>query len=80
MIRQPRPGQRVRLHYAVARQHFFARWQDCTGVVEFVAGFSSAKVDGRRVRTPRNVQVLLDDGRRTVCPRGNLYAVGERAT
>jgi len=70
----------VRLHYAVARQQFYACWQDCTGVVEIVAGFSLAWVDGKRVRTPRNVQVLLDDGRRTVCPKGNLCAIGERAT
>lgn len=62
MIFHPKPGERVRVHYAKAaadRMPFHGR----TGVVRIVA-----KGPG-----PRNVGVEID-GRIVVIPRGNLVA------
>jgi hypothetical protein len=61
MLSNPRPGQRVRLHYANARRYFFV-YYGRSGTVE-IAG------KGR----PRNHLVRLDDGTRVIVPAGNLY-------
>lgn len=62
MIWHPKPGQRVRLHYARRWEPVAAMWEGCIGTVRCAA----------RGPGPRNVLVTLDDGRRTIAPRGNL--------
>jgi len=62
MIFHPKPGQRVRIHYA--RRWWPMPYQGRTGVVRILA----------RGRGPRNVGVEIE-GRIIVVPRGNLVAV-----
>lgn len=56
MIWHPKPGQRVRLHYA----HSFLPFHGQCGAVILSGG------------RPCNVLVLLDSGVRLIVPRGNL--------
>lgn len=70
MIRQPRKGQRVRLHYRAST------WLNCphqgrTGVVDIVS-----KPHGSGRRAPLNAYVEFDGGGWTIVPRGNLVAIG----
>ncbi len=65
MIFHPRPGQRVRMHYA-RRAACLVPYHGRIGTVRVVA-----KGPG-----PRNVGVEID-GRLVVASRGNLVAVGE---
>ena len=73
MIRQPKPGQRVRIHYATrAKRKGLAvpaevmPWHGATGVIVTVP---------RGRRGPCNVGVRIDAGEVVVVPRGNLVAV-----
>lgn len=65
MIRRPRPGQRVRLHYAgrTVRAELAPR-HGRAGAVLVVGGGPG----------PLNALVLLDGGGAVVVPRGNLVA------
>lgn len=65
MIRQPKLGQRVVLHYA-ERKRCVCPHHGKAGTVVIVA----------RGPGPRNVGVELDEGGVTVVPRGNLRAEG----
>ena len=70
MIRQPKPGQRVRIHYATrAKRKGLAvpaevmPWHGMAGVIV------TANI---RTKGPCNVTVRLDGGKIVVVPRGNL--------
>jgi len=65
VIFHPRPGQRVRIHYA-KRSASVMPHHGMTGVVRSVG----------RGPGPRNIGVEID-GRTVVIPRGNLVAIGE---
>ena len=65
MIRQPRGGQRVRLHYAKTK------WGICP-----LHGLAGTVAVVSRGPGPRNVGVSLDDGTWTIVPRGNLVPEG----
>ena len=65
MIFQPRPGQRVRVHYN-RHQAPLMPYHGQEGVVRIVA---------RGGGGPRNVGVEIG-GRMVVLPRGNLVAIG----
>ena len=67
MIFHPRPGQRVRIHYA-KRSASIMPHHGKVGVVRLVSSG----------RGPRNVGVEID-GLTVVVPRGNLIAVEEAA-
>ncbi len=67
MIFHPRPGQRVRIHYA-RRSASLMPNHSKIGVVRTVSGGPG----------PRNAGVGID-GRTVVVPRGNLIAVEEAA-
>jgi len=67
VIFHPRPGQRVRIHYA-KRSAPIMPHHGKVGVVRLVSSG----------RGPRNVGVEVD-GRTVVVPRGNLIAVEEAA-
>lgn len=62
MIRRPRPGQRVELHYRPSLRAY-------TGL-HLVAGTVEVVASGGG---PINCLVRLADGRRVVVPRGQLF-------
>ena len=68
MIFHPRPGQRVRIHYA-KRSASIMPYHGKAGVVRIVCSGPG----------PRNVGVEID-GQTVVVPRGNLVAVEGAAT
>lgn len=66
MLTNPRPGQRVRLHYAAAKRPYFP-----------YHGRTGAVVVGGRGK-PRNHLVRLDGGPLVVVPGGNLVPESAR--
>lgn len=69
MIRQPYPGQRVRLHYGGPRRKGAPSLREWTGL-HLARG---VVVTSGGARGPINALVELEDGRQVVVPRGQLF-------
>lgn len=74
MIRSPKVGQRVRVHYATKAKRKgmavpaeFMPWHGKTGTIV------TANI---RTKGPCNVAVKLDSGKVVIVPRGNLVLEG----
>lgn len=69
MIRQPCPGQRVQLHYGGPRRKGATSLREWVGL-HLACGVVAVAGTGRG---PVNALVQLEDGRRVVVPRGQLF-------